>query len=234
MDSQITRLLILQDRDIKRLNLIHSLEAIPLEIAKATEGIAAIRAQIDADKHTLQSLQVRARDLQSRTVAAEEQILRYKTQQLQVKKNEEYQALTQEIETAQAQIGTLEDEELTLLLDIDSGKEHLAAKQAQAQAQIDLLEKEIATLQERERTLGAQRSQAEADAEQARAQVVAVYLEAYNRVGQRRARQPWVVPLMEQKCGGCHLKASGEVVSRVLEAGAVVHCDSCGRILYRE
>lgn len=234
MDSQIERLLILQDRDRKRLNLIHSLEAVPLEAAKASAAIAEIRAQIDARKRDLQELQVRARQVQGKVLSTEEQIIRYKTQQLQVKKNEEYQALNHEIESAQAMVGTLEDEELTLLLDIDTRQEQLAAEQGEAQQQTDLLEKEIATLREREVTLAAQRTQAEAEAAEAAQAVSAVYLEAYRRVGQRRARQPWVVALAEHKCGGCHLKVSGEIASRVRDAQEAVHCDSCGRILYWE
>lgn len=232
MDSQIERLLILQDRDIKRLNLIHSLEAVPAEVAKANARIAQIRDRIDAGKRELQGLQVRAKDLQGRVVATEEQVVRYKTQQLQVKKNEEYQALNHEIESAQAMIGTLEDEELTLLLDIDTRREELAAEQNTAQGEIDLLEKEIATLREREANLAAQRTETEAAAAEAGQAVAAAYMEAYGRVGQRRARQPWVVELTEHKCGGCRLKVSGEVASRVRDADAPVHCDSCGRILY--
>lgn len=234
VDSQIERLLILQDRDIKRLNLITSLEAVPLEVAKANARIAEIRAAVDAGKRELQGLQVQAKDLQGKVVATEEQVIRYKTQQLQVKKNEEYQALTHEIETAQAAIGTLEDEELTLLLEIDSRQDALRAEQEKAQEEINLLEREITTLREREANLGAQRKETEAAVAQAGESIAAAYLEAYKRVGQRRARQPWVVPLTEHKCGGCRLKVSGEVESRVRDADAAVHCDSCGRILYWE
>lgn len=234
MDAQIERLLILQDRDIRRLNVIASLDAVPIEVAKAEAQIAQIRSGIEASKRQLQELQVKAKALQGKTLTTQEQIVRYKTQQLQVKKNEEYQALNQEIDTAQALVATLEDEELTLLLEIDVQQQVLSEEQTAAQEQVDLLQKEITTLRERERNLGTERVQTQAAVEEASANVAPAYLEAYGRVGQRRARQPWVVPLLEHKCGGCHLKVSGEVGSRVRAADAVVHCDSCGRIVYWE
>jgi predicted nucleic acid-binding Zn-ribbon protein len=49
---------------------------------------------------------------------------------------------------------------------------------------------------------------------------------------------PAVVPINGSKCGGCHLKVSGEVESaaRGKDAGAagttLATCDQCGRIVY--
>lgn len=234
VDSQIERLLILQDRDMRRLNLIASLEAVPNEVAKAQAQIAQARAKIEAGKQAVQALQVQRKDIAGKVTVAEEQVVRYKTQQLQVKKNEEYQALTSEIERTQSSIAQLEDEELTLLLDIDAAQDRHVVEQEALLEEIALLEKEVATLRERESVLAAQRGEAEAATEQAAAGIAPAYIDAYRRVGMRKAKQPWIVPLVEHKCGGCHLKVSGEVESNARDATAPVHCDNCGRVIFWE
>lgn len=217
---------------MRRLNLIASLEAIPLETAKARDQIKAIEARVEEGRRALQALQVQRRELETKATAAQEQVMRYRTQQLQVKKNEEYRALNLEIETTQTAIGALEDEELALLLQIDDEQQRWERSSADAREEIALLEKELANLAERERNLAAERGTAEAAAEEARGKVLPAYLEAYGRVGMRKAKQPWVVMLEERRCGGCHLRVSGEVESAAREVERPVHCDNCGRIVY--
>lgn len=217
---------------MKRLNLIASLEAIPVEIDKARAQIAAAAGRVEEGRQLLLAMQVRRKELAGKADAAGEQVVRYKTQQLQVKKNEEYQALGSEIGRVQAQIADLEDEELALLLQIDEQERTFAGEQEQAAEEIALLEREVKTLQERQAVLAAQRAQAQSDADAAASAVAPAYIEAYQRVGQRKARQPWVVAITEHKCGGCHLKISGESESMAREAERPVHCDSCGRIVY--
>jgi len=101
----IEKLLILQDRDQKRLNLESQLRAVPREITAIEQKIVAEKTMLDAARAELQQLEVKKKAVENEIAAATEQMGRYKSQQLQVRKNDEYKALGVEIDHTQAGIG---------------------------------------------------------------------------------------------------------------------------------
>jgi uncharacterized protein len=176
--------------------------------------------------------------LETEIGSAEGKLAKYKTQQSQVRKNEEYQALGHEIETTQKEIGGLEEQELQVMYAIDEAKKKFAAAEAELKANISGHESRIRMLKEREISLTAELATAKADVATAREPVEPMALRVYDRIAARQ--MPVVVPVHGSKCGGCHLKVSGEVESAVRgkDAGApgvaLATCDQCGRIVYWE
>lgn len=234
----IETLLILQDRDVKRLGLEAQLKAVPREIAVVEQRIATEKAAIETAKSELKGLESKKKLLETEIGSAEEKLAKYKTQQSQVRKNEEYQALGHEIETTQAAIGALEEQELQIMYGIDEAKKKFAAAEAELKANISGHEGRIRTFKEREVSLGAELKSVQAEVAAARQPVEAPALRVYDRVAARQ--MPVVVPIHGSKCGGCHLKVSGEVESAsrskdTRAPGAVLPtCDQCGRIVYWE
>src|SRR3954463_2595139 len=104
----IEPLLILQDRDTKRLNLETQLKAVPGDIARVEQKIAAEKSAIETAKTELRELEVKKKGLENDIGAAEAKVGQYRTQQLSIKKNDEYQAMGHQIETMVAQIADLE------------------------------------------------------------------------------------------------------------------------------
>lgn len=231
----ISALLILQDRDLKRLGLEAQLKAVPGDIARVEQKIAAERAAIEAAKAELRNLEVQKKSLETEIGAAGEKLARYRTQQLSVRKNDEYQALGHEIETTQSQIGELEGRELEVMYAIDEAKKKFATAEAELRANISGHEARIKTLRERETNLSAELAAAQSEVAAARAPVEPLRLRVYDRVAARN--MPVVVPIRGGKCGGCHLKVSSEVESaargKTLDpTAALPTCDQCGRIVY--
>jgi len=234
VDPEIEQLLILQDRDTRLINIELSLKSIPTEIAKNEQKIAAEESALAADHQRLQELEVRRKDLDNDVKTAEEQVVKYKNQQLQVKKNDEYQALTHEIDQTQERIGQLEETELELMLEIDEAKAAFETEKKEREERIQLYRDEIETLQDREQTLKGEIDSAKADKAAAEKECAQNYLDAYNRTKRRRPKPPFVSPIEDHKCGGCHLKVSGEVESSTRRKDGPVQCDSCGRVVYWE
>lgn len=231
-------LLILQDRDLKRLGLESQLKAVPADIAVVEQKIAAEKAAIETAKAELKGLESKKKLLETEIGLAEEKLAKYRTQQSQVRKNEEYQALGHEIETTQAAIGSFEEQELQFMYGIDEAKKKFAAAEAVLKANISGHETRIRLLKERETSLAGELKAAQAELAGAREPVGAMVLRVYDRIAVRQ--RPVVVPIHGGKCGGCHLKVSGEVEStaRGKDAGApgatLPTCDQCGRIVYWE
>lgn len=232
--AEIEPLLILQDRDQRRLDIEHQLERTPLEVERAESRIAAETAKIEAERQRLRDLEVRRKEIDNDLKAAEAKVLQYRNQQLSVKKNEELEALNHEIETLQGQISDLEDAELEALEEIDTAQAALTAFEAEAEATIKHHRREIELLTERAKQLEGDLGGAIEAVETAKARVDERYLAAYGRARQRAKRPPWVVPMRDQKCGGCHLKVAGDTDTAVRAGKQPAQCESCGRLLYIE
>ncbi len=233
----IESLLILQDRDLKRRGLEAQLKAIPGEIATVENKIAAEKAAIENARSELKDLEVKKKALETEIGSAETKLGQYKTQQLSIRKNDEYQAMGHQISAAQGQIGELEGKELEIMYAIDAAKKKFAAAEAEVKSNISGHEARIKALREREQNVTGELKVAEAEVAQARQPVPEPRLRVYDRIAVRNL--PAIVPIHADKCGGCHLKVSSEVESAargktVDPTAALPTCDQCGRIVYWE
>jgi uncharacterized protein len=228
----LEKLLILQDRDGKRLGIETQIKAVPVDIAAVETRIAAEKGAIDAARAELMALETKKKLIETEIGSAETKLNKYKTQQVQVRKNEEFQALGHEIETTQAAISVLEGEELQIMYLIDEAKKRFAAAEAVLKQNIKGHESRIASLRERATNLAAELTAAQAEVAVARGPVEEPALRIYDRIALRQ--RPVCVPMRGNKCGGCHLKVSSEVESaaRGKNDGKLALCDQCGRIVW--
>jgi len=233
----IEKLLILQDRDMRRRAIEAQLASIPRDIAAVDQRIAAEKSATDAARAEVKDLESKKKLLEGEIASAEDKLGKYKTQQSQVRKNDEYQALGHEIETTEAAIGALEEQELGVMYAIDEAKKRFAAAEAEHKANIAGHEARIRTLREREASLTAELKGAQDEVVVAREPVGEPMLRIYDRIAVRNL--PAVVAIHAGKCAGCHLKVSSEVESAARGKGAdstiqLATCDQCGRIVYWE
>ena len=228
----LTQLLVVQDRDSRRRQLEQQLGAVPAERALVEKDIAAEKAAIEAAKTELRELETKKKLLETEIGSNETKLAKYRTQQLSVKKNEEYQALGKEIDTMAATVGALEEQELEVMYQIDEAKKRFAAAEAALKGNISKHEARLATLAERDKNLASELVEAKAACEASREGVPEISIRVYDRVAKRQ--WPVIAPLRGGKCGGCHLKVSSEAESgsRSADPAKLGICDQCGRILY--
>lgn len=233
----IETLLILQDRDTKRLGLEAQLKAVPREVAAVQARIAAEKAAIEAARAEVMGLESKKKLLETEIGSAETRLAKYRTQQSQVRKNEEFQALGHEIETTQKQIGDFEGQELELMYGLDEAKKRFAAAEAVLKTNISGHEARIKTMGERELSLLAELKDAQAAVLAAREPVAEPARRIYDRIAVRT--QPVIVATHNGNCCGCHLKISSEVESTARGKGPagpsqLATCENCGRVVYWE
>lgn len=231
----LEKLLILQDRDAKRLGLERHLKAVPVEIAQVEAAIASEKGAIESARTEIKELEAGKKLIETEIGSAETQLGKYRTQQLAVRKNDEYQALGHEIETTQKHIGELEGKELEVMYSIDEAKKRFAAAEKTMKQNIAGYESRIRTLNERATNLAEALKGAQADVAAARAPVDGPAIHIYDRMAARG--MPVIVPVHDGKCGGCHLKVSSEVESAARgkgPPGEIPICDQCSRIVYWE
>jgi len=223
-------LLILQDRDQHRLAVMTQLKAVPGDVETVKKKIGAEQAAIEAARTELRELEAKRKLLETEIGSAEDKLAKYRTQQLQVRKNDEYQALGHEIETTQAVIGGLEEKELGVMYQIDEAKKRFAAAEAVLKTNIAGHEARLKTLAEREANLKTELQTAEAAVAAARQPLDEPSLRLYDRIAARQ--MPVCVPVRGGNCGGCHLKLSSENEAVARKGDKLATCDQCGRIVW--
>ncbi|MFP4156030.1 MAG: zinc ribbon domain-containing protein [Opitutales bacterium] len=231
-DPQIQKLLILQNRDVALQEIEKELKRVPLERSKLEKQIEAEQGEIETAAQALKQKEVERSELDQQVKTKEAEIARFKNQQLEVKKNDEYRALTQQIEQSEADIGRLEESEITLMLEIDEAKEAYEAEKKTIEARIEDQRRRIAQLAEKEKNLKDSIEAARSALAQSREGIEETYIENYGRVKKLVKRPPYIVPIEDHKCGGCHLRVSNEVSRGAMDAGEPHFCDQCARMVY--
>jgi hypothetical protein len=227
----LERLLALQEHDVKRENMERQLASAPREIAAVEARITGEKRAIEEAKAEWHALESKKKLLETEIKSAEEQIAKYKTQQMQVRKNDEYQALTHEIDTTTGQIGTMEEDEIKVMFSIDEARKRFQAAEALLKANISGHEGKIRALAAREKELQGEIAVEITTITAARPGVPEDQLRIYDRLA-RKPGLPALVPLSGGRCGGCHLKVPTHIEVLARSRAEIATCDQCGRMVY--
>ncbi|MBI5426522.1 MAG: hypothetical protein HZA32_20800 [Opitutae bacterium] len=227
---KLDNLLALQEADMKRLTLEQQLGAVPRDIAAVEAKIASEKQAIETAKTEWHGLEAKKKSLENDIKSAQEKAAKYRTQQLEVRKNDEYRALTHEIETMEATIGGFEEEELKVMYAIDEAKKRFAAAERVLKENISGHEAKIASLRAHEKELKADHDRAVAETNAARGAVPEPQARLYDRLA-KKPGLPVCVPVQGGRCGGCHMKVSSNIEFEARKSENIVTCDQCGRIV---
>ena len=230
---QIEKLLIVQSKDIALQKLQQEIERIPKERTKIEGLIDEENASIEKAKSDLNVKEVERNDLDSQIKLKESDIAKFKTQQLEVKKNEEYRALTHQIDQALKEISELEVKEIEIMYSIDEDKVTFEQAKAEIDKRIDQQTKKLTELESRLKQLKTDVHLAEANYFESREPVNQETLEVYDRTKTQVKRPPYISAIEIQNCSGCHLRVSNEVLGLVISGEEIATCDQCPRIVYK-
>lgn len=235
IDPEIEKLLRLQDRDVELIRARKELKNIPIERHRFKVDIEEQEAEIENARKRLMSLEVERKELEDEVSRLEDQVTKYKNQQLEVKKNEEYQALTHEIDRNNQKIGELEDREIQLMLDIDEEKKAFLVNREKMDHKIADLHEKVKQCNEREARLKEEMQEMESRVADLREAVHPEFLEAYDRAKKNlKNRPPFVSPIEGGLCKRSNLKVSNERLIAVREHGVPHLDDATGCVIYME
>jgi predicted nucleic acid-binding Zn-ribbon protein len=212
-----------------------------LELANFPDLVTQLESKIQLENDTiatatqeLQNLEIQSKSLENEINSLSEQIDRQKNKQLTVKKNEEYLALESEIANLLRLQSEQEDEQIGILVKIDEARETEKIAKEKISVKVKLLENDKLQLLDRGEELKIELKTLEKEVEDSRAEVEPPLLSGYDRTKKVVSRPPYIAPLEDQKCSGCNLRVSNDVVSSALVEQKLTHCDQCGRIVYSE
>ncbi len=156
MLPEVEKLLTLQERDQRIRAFQNELHAIPEERRLKEKQIADSAARLEAAKTRMKQIEVERKKLEGDAQVKRDAIARYKQQQMQTRKNEEFAALNHEIEAAEKVIVSIEDREIELMEEAESLRPAVAEaerahteERAKLEAQIAELGKKAGNIQAR-------------------------------------------------------------------------------------
>lgn len=233
MLPELEKLLLLQDRDQRIRTLKTELKNAPLERKELENRLAAASAGAETAKAKLREQELEKKRLEVEAQAKRDQINRFKTQQMQTRKNEEFQALAHEIIHFDKEISAIEDRELDVMEEIERLKPLLAEAEQNVAAAKSLVAVQIADLEAKIVTISANLKTLEAERATLTVGIDEDLLDQYDRLFLSKAGNA-VVALEHEVCTGCHMKLTTQTLVRVKGGLQITHCEQCGRILYLE
>ncbi len=231
MLDTIEKLLILQDRDRK----IHRVQQELAHIGPERETLRAkattTQAQLEAAKTRAKQIESDRKRLELDVQEKKSQIEKYANQQLQTRKNEEYRALTHEIDTCKADITKIEDQEIVLMEQAEAVQKEAARLSREADEIKKLAEGQIAQLNQREENLKKELAELQRGRAELAAAVEQAALNRYERLFKSKGDNV-VVGVHHGVCGGCHMKLPPQILVNCQGEKEIMACSNCGRILY--
>lgn len=231
MNSELEQLLVLQDRQQKIRQIQTEIKTLPLERAYLESQLAATAAGVESLKHKGRQVEVERKKLELDVGTRAESISRLKTQQYQTRKNDEFQAISHEIERYENEIRKLEDQELELMIEVDKLKGEIEAADKSARATKDSISRQLIDLETKSKALGSRQQELETEREALAAQIDPDLLDQFERLFNSKGDAA-IVAVEHGVCTGCHMKVTTATAARVKAGKEIVSCEQCGRILY--
>ena len=233
-NSDLKELLLLHGRDRRHGKLEEELNLLPEDIQRIEKKILTEKESIDIAVSEWKELESKNNALEKEILEIGDKITKNKLRQLEVKKNEEYQALETEISSLSDLQANKEDEQIEVLVNIDDAQATALIAQDKIAKKVKELELQKVNFEERVLKIKSEIVDLEREIEEARKSVEVEMLRTYEQVKKVVSRAPYMAPLKDQKCSGCNLRVSNDVISTALVEQKLTQCDQCGRIVYVE
>jgi predicted nucleic acid-binding Zn-ribbon protein len=232
MNPNLERLVRLQRAESDLKHVDGDLEAIPqargaMEALLADEGarLEGVRSALEACQKARRQHEASLQDLMAK-------LSKYKGQLMEVKTNKEYTAMLHEIEGAQRDIRSREDE---ILAEMERG-EALATELKREEGLYKAVEERARTetkaLEERAKRLGEQRKGLVTERDEIAGTIAEDARALFQRVAKLRGAA--VAEARDGMCQLCHVKLRLQMYVELKRNDEIVQCPSCSRILYYE
>ena len=221
---------------------IHSLhqraKAIRDRLAGVPKTVAARQAQVarkldgvEKAKKDIQQAKVTKAGKEGQRKSLLAKIDDYSSKLLNVKKNEEYKAIQNEIALIKSQVNKVDDEIIEMELDLEDRE----SKQKELEADLKKAEGDLATFQKQaadaKPTDEAKLAELSAALLAAEAVINPDIVEHYQRVIRQRGADALAV-VEEGACMGCNMAVTSQMLNDLINCDTLVFCRSCGRVLY--
>ncbi|MHC4515509.1 MAG: zinc ribbon domain-containing protein [Planctomycetota bacterium] len=231
MHPHVQKLQEVQQVDQKIARLQRQQESVPRESAERESRLEAARRAAETSAEKLQTAELRSREVELSVKQADEELKNLELKLNTIKNNAEYQAILFQIESVKKERGTVEDEGVQILEQMDALQENSKL----AQSALEQEERVFEEFQVKAKQILAEK-QAEIQEisggrDAALEGVPPELIEEYDRLFAVRDGLA-VCAVESQFCQGCYTNITMNDLAKLSGGRSVVQCGSCQRILY--
>ena len=204
----------------------------PQRVADADARLAHAQEAVETAKQRLKASQESRREQEKEAAVYQGRLSKFKDQLSAVRTNKEYQAMQHEIETAQKDLGVVEERVIERMVEADAlaaevkkAEQTLAAQQKEVDAEKKMLVEELTTVEAALKEATARRASRIGSLPP---QLVALF----EQVSRARKGLAITTATRDGLCSACHVRLRPQVFQEIRRNDQIIQCASCNRILY--
>ena len=232
MSPDLQQLIDLQNLETAIEEAKRRVAAHPQRVADADARLAHAKEALETARQRLKASQEARREQEKEAATFQSRLSKFKDQLSAVKTNREYQAMQLEIETAQKELGIVEERVLERMMeadalssDIKKAEQVLTAQQKEVEAEKKTLAEELVTVEAALKDATARRATL---VKSLSPQLVALF----EQVSRARKGLAIAVATRDGLCSACHVRLRPQAFQEVRRNDQIIQCPSCNRILY--
>lgn len=231
VSQKLTALLKLQSIDSKMDELKKMRGDLPEEVQDLEDEIAGYETRIDKFNKEIKGWDDEITAKKQRKKDADKLIIKYKDQQMNVRNNREYDALSKEVESEELEIQLADKKIKEAKVKIEGKKEDVdKTKQI-----LDERKKDLTNKKEELDSLMSESHDEETkllkDREKQSKNIEERLMRSYNKIRKNAINGLAVVSVKRDACGGCFNVVPPQRQAEIRERKKIIVCEHCGRIL---
>ena len=227
----IEALLVLQDRDRRLIRLKAELEAVAPQRQLLQLKAAKTQAAFEEVRKRNVHIESERKRLELEVVTMQQRINKLRTEQLGTRSNDQYKAYQHQIETTQAEISRLDDQQIELMEQAEAVGRDVAEAAKVAAGQKAETDRQLVDLAAREANLRKDHELVSAERAALAAKADPAGLWRYDRILKMKGDNA-LVGVHRVVCGGCHVKLPMQTFLHAKAQLELTACPNCGRLLY--
>jgi predicted nucleic acid-binding Zn-ribbon protein len=205
--------------------------ALPEEVMDLEDELAGYDTRVEKQRADLQEVEDGIESNKTAIKDAEKLIKKYGEQQMNVRNNREYDAITKEVELQQLEIQILEKRIKEAYDKIESKKAEVAETEEKRSERQKDLEGKKNELDNITRESEADEEKLDKGRTKAAKHIEDRLIKSYNKVRANMRNGLAVVPVKRGACGGCFNIVPPQMQAEIREQKKIIVCEHCGRIL---
>lgn len=229
--TTMEKLLVLQDRDRKIRSLEQECVDIPARKRLIDQRLQNHRQAVEQAHDDLKKNAAATKDVELEIDSRKQKILKLREQQGQIKTNQEYRAIENEVGALQLQIRDIEEREIVLMEAAEALKARMADAEQVLKREQSFVETDMKALDTRLANIQGEIDVVKADREKILPDIDVDWLARYQRIFANKGDAA-IVPVEGGSCGGCHMRLPPQQVHLARRGTEMVPCSFCGRLLF--